>query len=822
MIQTLFTPSTSTAMESSTRPTYSSSRAAPASSLTYPYVFPTECSTVTDVWIPSSMESQCQPLTGTYYSPAICPNDWTAAFTLPSGGNGPPVEPEETAMLCCPSSMTSLSVVCGTSCVSASMISGTSGLSVHLAMVRNPIQIRWAPSDLSVLETHPLTPGLRIAPTATITTIASPTGPYKAGIGLALAPLLIACLAAVWGSILRFRKRRQNVAGDQPTASRPFRPRVFLLLSQSVLIAFVISAITLLEISCRTLPVKSFDLTALRSNVTKSHVLEAVLEVRTAYVATTKPPIDLTCRQVSTTSEWNPTTICSSSGTAVAIPSCVRGPGPPPGSKWLSAASQGDSSKIAREGPVEGAFFVASVLPPLGVVLFALPWKTMAVQAASLEPFHQMTRPAGASLFASYSGLGARAALVPAMTTIPAGAASLLTALSAEAWGLGLAGDCMPGDNRGCVPFVQAVPSVVRAMQGVLGLMCVFAGVLVFATRQWSAGTAADPRSLLGLATLAQSRRLQAVVGSVDPGLSVRDTRAQLGLLRIRLGSVEPADSLMGRQDSGMLLPENAVPSRENLAAGHSLDGTARTRKTPIPRVCQLVIFLLVMLAALETVVVYYITTEGDTGFERFKSGQQFGPRFLFALCGILINLAMVAVLNAVLPLVPFYSLASERGAAAASSILSPYAADHYTALFRFPRGSLMIATAALPAILSDFLPLLLANIPFQRTTTWGAHLVCSWAAIGMLAIMMALLVVLLGFLIFTRPRPYINVQLLAEAPIVSLMEVLCKSTTVVARFGGLSTLHTRDRDRQVLRFQGKYFVVSESGNRAVISFVVS
>lgn len=123
-----------------------------------------------------------------------------------------------------------------------------------------------------------------------------------------------------------------------------------------------------------------------------------------------------------------------------------------------------------------------------------------------------------------------------------------------------------------------------------------------------------------------------------------------------------------------------------------------------------------------------------------------------------------------------------------------------------------MIVTAALPAILSDFLPLLLANIPFQRTTTWGAYLVCSWAAVGMLAIMMALLVVLLGFLILTRPRPYINVQLLAKEPIVGLMEVFCKSTAVVARFGGLSTLHTRERDRQVLRFQGKYLSYRKAG----------
>lgn len=73
----------------------------PESSLTYPYTFPPNCSTVTDLWLPYDQKT-CQPLTGDYYSPAICPSGWTAAFTRPVTAYGPPVEADETAMLCCP------------------------------------------------------------------------------------------------------------------------------------------------------------------------------------------------------------------------------------------------------------------------------------------------------------------------------------------------------------------------------------------------------------------------------------------------------------------------------------------------------------------------------------------------------------------------------------------------------------------------------------------------------------------------------------------------------------------------------------------------
>lgn len=73
----------------------------PESSLTYPYTFPLDCSTITDLWFPFDKKS-CEPLTGGYYSPAICPSGWTAAATRGVLGFGPPVEADETAMLCCP------------------------------------------------------------------------------------------------------------------------------------------------------------------------------------------------------------------------------------------------------------------------------------------------------------------------------------------------------------------------------------------------------------------------------------------------------------------------------------------------------------------------------------------------------------------------------------------------------------------------------------------------------------------------------------------------------------------------------------------------
>ena len=107
-----------------------------------------------------------------YYSPAICPSGFEPGCTrygTPTGtalDQGPTEVAGETAWLC---------VVSGFSCAPALSYKSyaTSG-SVTLAM----IQIRWKSSDLSILETHPLTPGLKFVATTTTPTPSrsSPTG----------------------------------------------------------------------------------------------------------------------------------------------------------------------------------------------------------------------------------------------------------------------------------------------------------------------------------------------------------------------------------------------------------------------------------------------------------------------------------------------------------------------------------------------------------------------------------------------------------------------------------------------------------------------
>lgn len=527
------------------------------------------------------------------------------------------------------------------------------------------------------------------------------------------------------------------------------------------------------------------------------------------------------------------TTTCRSSGFPVAVTSsCQRPPGAPPGADWLSAASQGGNSTIKLEGSVEGAFFLANMLPTLIASIFSIPWKLMHLHATSLEPFHQMTlsngRTASKTLFGNYGGLRSMRSPITLVTTCLVYFSAAITALSSEAWGLSLVGTCTTKENKGCVPIIHVASKVVHSMQAVLVLIAVLAVTLAVVTWRWSTGVFADPRSILGVATLAQSSRLQNILSSFDLKSPKKDMIRKIGTARFIL-STDVTDPT--HPEHGILpLGQGQVSMRkdEPIATQTPQLNSGTPGKISIARVVILLSAFAVFLSALIAIAVYYTVTDESTGFERFMSSQSFGPRFLFTICGILVNFGWAAVLkgnidcslstlslanrkSVVLQLAPYYSMSSQpsRGARASTSIVQPFSIDQYSGLIYSLRGgSPYLLAATLPTILSDFLPLLLANIPFRRTTTWKAHIISSWTAVGVLSFMLLALVALLGVLIMVRPKHFLNVKLLRDAPIAATLLVLCHSEEFMLQLRNISTMETSERDEHVREMAQRYRLV--------------
>ncbi|KAI1137663.1 hypothetical protein F5Y05DRAFT_387901, partial [Hypoxylon sp. FL0543] len=172
-----------------------------------------------------------------YYSPAICPSGYTVGCSRYGDFQGPPVESTETAMLC---------VMSDYFCTPDEWNYYATNTDLSNAQVM--IEIRWAESDFSILETHPLTPGLTLAAAtsgngadatetgspsgATVTVLSAPDstqGGLSAGaqvgigVGVGLFGLLVIGLVVFF--ILRYRKKRETGRAASQPSSMPQPPQ---------------------------------------------------------------------------------------------------------------------------------------------------------------------------------------------------------------------------------------------------------------------------------------------------------------------------------------------------------------------------------------------------------------------------------------------------------------------------------------------------------------------------------------------------------------------------------------------------------------------
>ncbi|KAI1658569.1 hypothetical protein F4813DRAFT_38402 [Daldinia decipiens] len=202
--------------------------------------FPVSTRPTTDIDIFWTSNPECAPpgyasyFETYYYSPAMCPSGFTVGCSRYGNFQGPSVEPTETAVLC---------VMSDYSCTPDGWNYYATNADLSYAQVM--IQIRWASSDLSILETHPLTPGLTLAvgtlggetdvsgtqssSSTTVTGLSANPDSYGVGlsvgaqvgigVGVGLFGLLGLGLAIFF--ILRYRKKRTN--GQTDSQSPPMQ-----------------------------------------------------------------------------------------------------------------------------------------------------------------------------------------------------------------------------------------------------------------------------------------------------------------------------------------------------------------------------------------------------------------------------------------------------------------------------------------------------------------------------------------------------------------------------------------------------------------------
>ncbi|KAI5468114.1 hypothetical protein BGZ63DRAFT_399638 [Mariannaea sp. PMI_226] len=797
----------------------------PDSSLLSVYTFPPDCSLSTSTWLEGS-ETTCNPLTGNYYSPAICPDGWTAAYTRPLDGNGPPEEPDETAMYCCPSGLKSISGDgCGEgACISTALVRVKSSYSIKLLMSRRAVQIRWASSDLSKLQTHPLTPGMTLAthfPSSNYSVLPTLYDRDQVRISLAFIPLILAILGVAGATMVLKLRQRSPPSAFQDQFFRPWilKRRIMILL-----IGFMLSAIVLVELSCHMLPEPNDVqyVTLSSRSLTKVVISEVTIE-RTQLSSRSKYDVscdiegDYTVSRLTTQNHGktiiSPVTVAATSlgaeiytvcrvlGERVELPTCREPPTAPPPEDFLN-----DTSPAVKRG-----YVVGTIVPPLVSSVFGIPWKILAIHASSLEPFRSLARPRGShmsSFLRQYDGFGALLAPLPAICWIMTYTTAILAPLAAEGWNIKLEGTCDESRSEGCAPVVIVSPVVVRVIEAFLALNIILAIGILIILSFWSTKLRADPRSILGIASLSHSTQFLDLFQSYPKTASWwkfwKTEERQFSQVTLHYGYSRADENEL--QDFGILV-DGAVQKPTQLV--HRLPEVRRqtSRHVPVKTVVTLSLFTLGLIA-FEVIMIYYRLTPDNQALGRFLSNQSFGPRFLFSIIGVVINFFWVAIFKKYLLFASFLELAGGPSKYS-KTIALPYASDSYTHFFSsFATQRILAIAISFSTVLSDFLPLTLANVPFGRTTTWDAYVISTWVSVGLVGFMIAILLAMIGMILFRPSNGYIATKRVQKNPITFILYTLSHSSGLMVWLHSLSLLSASERNERVGRLKLLYELV--------------
>ena len=336
--------------------------------------------------------------------------------------------------------------------------------------------------------------------------------------------------------------------------------------------------------------------------------------------------------------------------------------------------SNGRVDEIRTVGVTPRQYFIGAFLPTLLAVCFSIPLYLLASALQEMEPFYQLQRPEGTSaansILLNYQNAISVVATFNAMVRghfsvwgsgLISLAVLLLVPLASETVYIGFVGQsvCTATSGRiACTPRLGVHLTTARVVQGILVIIAALILALMITTARKPSGVYSNPLSIASVAVLFQDQELIDEVRQLDPyGTDPRILKTALQGQGYRIGSYNNSH---GGRSYGLTTCYSSASSHEmdgytqkyrgkkyTSVAGTSAreDTSARPKAkawmlsaTLLTQPVGVAIFAL-LVAGLETVVIYYDNTGGDTGFERFMDSQSFGVTFLFTALGVGIKL---------------------------------------------------------------------------------------------------------------------------------------------------------------------------------------
>ncbi|KAK0730875.1 hypothetical protein B0H67DRAFT_639324 [Lasiosphaeris hirsuta] len=460
--------------------------------------------------------------------------------------------------------------------------------------------------------------------------------------------------------------------------------------------------------------------------------------------------------------------------------------------------------------------FVGTFLPPLLGVGLVILLRVIDLNAKLYQPFQSLAQAGGAqgaeSLTMQYTGLMAfitpvvtllQGHPVPFITTLMVGCASFIVPLATEAIGLKLHGYCyLNTASQQCGPSLGISPVPANALIGLISAVIVLLLLILFFMRRWATGLNANPWSIAGIASLSGSTQVRIRQSSQQAiKRAVSQKQYGLGWFQNALGRNEYGIILMDESGRGLHDHGEIDSDSDGLSSTGAAEGpqTLPFMTLRHPWRISLILFELAVLIFIIYYHVYYHGKVSDGGrLWGAMNSNSFGVRFISAIIGVIIAFCWQSFFLGVSVMTP-YQLMATRTQPAARSILLSLSTNPFSGIYAaVKQRHLFFFATSLAAILSEFLPVLLSNVPFSLSQTGVTATVCTAMSGLFLSIHIAVLIA--SFFIRYPPMP-VDPRSVAGA-----MYYVSQSHMLTSDFDGVSQLDAEDRDRRVKESGRRYF----------------
>ncbi|KAF5666373.1 hypothetical protein FHETE_6257 [Fusarium heterosporum] len=412
-------------------------------------------------------------------------------------------------------------------------------------------------------------------------------------------------------------------------------------------------------------------------------------------------------------------------------------------------------------------YFLGKFVPPMLAVMLSIPARVIDYNAQLFQPFYAMNQVDGAlgseSMnlhFSGWAGMMKPVNIlleghpVPFITMLIVLFSALLAPIASEAIGFKLHGQCKINAFEGCAPALGVSPLSSRILLAILGLTIILLCALLFFLRKFNTGLYANPWSVAGIASLASNRDIRPQKDTE------RKIEKEMAEKRYGFGFFE---NRAGKTEYGIVLYDDAG---ENLQHENFLSDPNS------------------------------VDDEVSSSFKNFMNSQTFGVRFLFAAFGVIISFSWTAFFITIAMVVP-YQVMSHGPQSASNSVLLTRPTNPFSGFWSaIKHRQIFPGLVALMAIFSEFMPILLANIPYSLSQVRISHDICARLSVGILALMAFTL--LLSFVIRWPDMP-VDPRSIAGA-----MYYVSESN-MVDHFSGMPAMDGEERKRRIKELGGTY-----------------